>query len=280
MSIPDPSQAVLQTPTQAATRVDLYDFFSVLVPGLIFIVSLYPLSSVNLNSVSNPILLLGLLLVFSYGLGRVLHAGGSVFWDVFGDSYEEKFIRVINDPSSVGMPSETVEKFLSVSRCKFPDTEFASEEDIRELTNENPPSTLYASIYSYLYLGPRTLSKTFRALFAFNRTMLFTSITLVILQLLYVGIEFANISKVTFSPRTDTLTVTYHQTSGNVWISTIAVVVLVVSIPAFKYGIKKYNKAHIKYLIIDFMILQYQEERTSSAPEQPTIDEPRLPNER
>ena len=54
-------------------QFDLYDFFSVFLPGAALIVGVLPLfpSSVNLN----PVLLLGSLLVGGFVLGRGVHAG-------------------------------------------------------------------------------------------------------------------------------------------------------------------------------------------------------------
>lgn len=155
-------------------QFDLYDFFSVLLPGIAFILGLFPFLPRD-SDVFSPGLIIPLL-VGGFVVGRAIHAtslwieqraGAASHRAVFGDQ--------LGDPTVV--TSEVAESFYEACRDTFteidlPDSRSDALED--QLLVDN----LYGLVRSYVHIDARGRSRTFQAVYDFYRSMWIISLIL------------------------------------------------------------------------------------------------------
>ena len=265
MSIGGPPRSPLQMPLLSNKKIDLYDFYSVLLPGLLFFIFLFPVYPSFVLAISNIVVVIGILLVVSYVIGRVLHASAADLREALGGStYEEKFTEAMNNSEDGRFPRRTIDFFKTVCNRKFPHTEvfWGGQMEVKE----DQLDALYTSIYSYLYFSPRSLSQTFRALFAFNRTMELVS---VLLAIAYGGLLLGTVTNGFGSGiqlYQSVLMASPLNENKRVVLSIGAIIFLVLSI-LFEVSTRKYIDQHIRYLIIDVLILQATQGGTDSVSE-------------
>lgn len=109
-------------PQQTVRRINLYDFFSVLLPGLTFLFGIYPILPVSFTLTSLSAALS--LLVIRFVIGRVIHTIATSLHQRMSDSryfnittHREDFTLEIQDSSH--LPERLVSRFYRECRRTF-----------------------------------------------------------------------------------------------------------------------------------------------------------------
>lgn len=232
-------------------QFDLYDFFSVLLPGVSFLLGVFPFFP---NS--SPISSLGAIVpvvVGGFVIGRAIHAAAVRIDDFFEHtSHRERFRNELQDPSV--LPTSTVDHFYDECKAEFKDTGLPQgrgelDGDDHKRTGES----LYGLVRSYIHIDARGRSRTFQAVYAFYRSMWLTS---VLVYVFYLGYSVFTLFEVRI--------VTYVSFIGVIGISANVVfltstTVLLGSFLTFRYAKTAYQIHFIQYLISDFIVLRRNE---------------------
>lgn len=163
----------------AQSQLDLYDFFSVLLPGVYVLILLIPLvpRSLPLGTVGSAVVLL----VGGYVTGRGLHTAAYSYDEKVGfPSNRDTFINAIKDSDVEILSPELRDQFYGVVKA---DSGFSLPYDRQDADNEEL-RTLYVYVRSQLYQHGNARAQSFQAIYAFYRSAHFATI---IVALCYVG---------------------------------------------------------------------------------------------
>lgn len=161
-------------------RFDLYDFFSVLLPGTALVFGLFPLFPRSLAVTSLGAL--APLILGGFVIGRALHSA-SVQIEAFFErtTHRELFIRQLLAPTIIS--EQLADRFYEACRDEF---------DLDDMPETRPTEgheelleTLYGLVRSYIHIDSRGRSRTFQAIYAFHRSMWFASIFLIGVYFVY-----------------------------------------------------------------------------------------------
>lgn len=227
----------------------VYDFFSVLLPGLATVFGLYMLIPIAIEI--GIIAALLPILVLSFVFGQALHSLSAGLEALLSDittlsNHRTQFGKYICDN-----PDEhLVQKFKEDCAYKFHDCKLMD-------TQQNGCSTdtwkeLYPYIQSHIYTNDTGRSRTFQAIFAFSRSM---TVFLFGLPILY-GIHFLLDSSgviVSRPPKYLLFFPNFPEFIEAVWpLSWIGMFI-------FLYATYSYKRYFVQYLISDFVSINTQE---------------------
>ena len=229
-------------------RFDLYDLFSILIPGISFLIGISPFlpSFIDLGSVE----LLLPVLVLGFVFGRGIHIAATQVESKFGNSsHRERFQNELQSPSL--MDDKVVKRFCQESANIFDGIGLDDLEDDL-VKKESLSSTLYVLVRSYIHMDSRGRSRTFQAIYSFYRSMWITSI---ILTGIYIGYGLldatgSNIGVLPFQTHFGSLDVPSNITL------LAAEALLLLSYQTFSNARESYQKYFIQYLIADFLVLE------------------------
>jgi len=237
------TQAVLGGSTR---RFDLYDFFSVLVPGAGFIGGLIPFlpETVSFNG------LLTVVVVVVGGLvsGRALHALAISIEDFFGeDSHRDIFIQEVRNANNI--PDSLVNDFLD--ECSNSTSLKLSSETTNILQRQDIKGS-YTFARSAVHIDGRGRSRTFQAVYAFYRSTWLVGLILGIIYVIYPIAKYQNITQniAGYSSIIGSVSVNY---------SVLALLMVVLSLGLFRVFRKaerQYRRYFVEYLISDFLAIQ------------------------
>jgi len=244
-------------------RFDLYDFFSVFLPGATFLIGLFPFVP---NGTSLGVGIAGVVVVLGFVVGRAIH-GTAIIFDGFwnNDDHRDVFLRQISDPTVLS--AEVMDQFFDAC-CEvynglgLCETRRAS---VDAETDEIEP--LYTLVRSYVHMDSRGRSRTFQAVYAFHRSMWFTSL---LLGFVYYGYALLRASPVTQEA------VAYQTYISSVGlapeiITAGATVVVLFSYRVFRDAKRRHQRHYVQYLISDFLTLY---ETETMADGDPTVRRP------
>ncbi|WP_152420526.1 hypothetical protein [Halococcus thailandensis] len=227
--------------TAAVRRFDLYDFFSVLLPGLALILGLYPFYPQGLTISSLGAVLP--LLAGGFAVGRVVHSAAVRIEDWIGSKgHRDLFATEIRH--SPTLDRATVEAFYECCRSQF-DIELTK--DRTDLTDDAALG-LYSVVRSHVYIDSRGRSQTFQAISAFYRSMWFVSVFLAVLVFLY-GAFPAIQSAMPYPTKIATLSVPPQ------WFTYGAIILFAGSYTTFREAKATHRELFVQYLITDFISL-------------------------
>jgi len=227
----------------ASSPLDLYDFFSMLLPGATLLIALLPFLPKQL-----PIGTIGsalILLIGGYVVGRGLHSAAESLDRIFDEpSHRDVFVSALQSNSPEILNSETRDAFYDKATDEFE----IGLADNRKKASDDALSALYVHVRALLYRGERTRSQTFQAVFAFYRSIhLATQITVICYATYGIG-EFMNL---------------YDSLSFTTYIGTLGLppnlfllgseVVLGLSLLTFKDAKGDYREYFIQYLFADYL---------------------------
>lgn len=146
---------------------DLYDFFSMVLPGATLLLGLLPFapSSISPSSVG----MLFILVAIGYVVGRALHSAAESIDNLTGaPSHRDVFIRELSEQEPDILSPETVDAFYDAATSRF---DSVAWEDNRTDANDHDLELLYVFTRSYLHIDGQGRSRTFQAVFAFYRSI-------------------------------------------------------------------------------------------------------------
>lgn len=247
---------------EGTRRFDLYDFFSVLLPGVAFVIGLLPFLPHGISVSATAVI--GFLLVWGFVFGRALHVIGVAvdqfegWWIIKGSfsiGHRDKFVEEVLVPNRIN--TELANGFYLACRRAFPQLDLPSKrEKLDRSDNKNDIEMLYGLTRSYIHMDGRGRSRTFQAVLDFYRTMMVVSLALIGVYVLYAIVSGA-------------AEIGNHSLGGLVYRSYLgtvgpspgisAFISICVFLPlffAFHMARSPYRIYYVQYLLSDFIILQ------------------------
>lgn len=232
---------------QGSGRFELYDIFSVFVPGLTLLIVLVPFLPQTVDPSSLEVIVP--LLVLGFVVGRALHTIAVDFERKLGrPSHRDRFASELANPESLSQA--TIAEFLYECESAF---ESVDQRAIRKISNDTGMSaeSLYVNVRSRIHMDSRGRSRTFQAIYSFHRSMWLVTLLAAAAYLVY---GLADGSGYT----TDAVSFTTH--IGGMGFSpglliTASYLTLLVGAKAFSDARGEYQKYFIQYLIADFLTI-------------------------
>lgn len=256
-------------------RFDLYDFFSVLLPGVGLLIGLYPLfpARIRVDTLGAVILFL----VISFFVGRALHVVAANYDKENGrQTHREAFQMELLENDLV---DETLAKqFYRDCRNEFGEVHLEDWPD-REGNSTETFDGLYSLVRGYVHIDARGRSRTFQAIFAFYRSVQWEALMLTGVYLTY-GVLSGLPTLVELLPwepdwllYTDVLP--YTTKAGFFEASTGLMVLGMFATSAVAYRIfdgatDDYQDHYIQYLVTDFLILRHSTVDSDTAGKPPS----------
>lgn len=230
-------------------RFDLYDFFSVFLPGTTFVLGLVPFLPRKTPLGSAGFLLPVVILGFS--AGRAIHTAANNIDERFdNDGHRDYFRWEIQKEGERDIDQGVVDLFYKRSKELF-DDDIELPDDPSDVTDEQADA-LYALVRSYIHIDSRGRSRTFQAVYSFYRSMWLVSLLLFGAYFGYGLVRMTGISQEL---------VEYYTFISSLEISPVVFVLLSLAVVTSSYttfrGAKEtYQKHFVQYLISDFLVLR------------------------
>jgi cytochrome c biogenesis protein CcdA len=246
--------------TEGTRRFDLYDFFSVFIPGATFALGLFPFLPHNPDSFS--ISLVGVLIVLGLVFGRGIHASALLVEKRFNTTtHRDKFTSELREPKNVD--PEVADRFydacceyfnlesLPEDRSKLAVNE-SNEENDTDKNQETAINSLYVLVRSYVHMDARGRSRTFQAVLDFYRSMWIASSYLSLIYVVYASVIIID--------GLDQETVQYLSYIGSLGIHPVVIFFGSLTVGGASYTIFRhirplYRNYFVQYLMSDFLIL-------------------------
>jgi hypothetical protein len=231
----------------ASSPLDLYDFFSMLLPGAALLIGLLPFlpQKLPVDAVGSAVILL----IGGYVVGRALHTAAESLDQIFNEpSHRDVFVSTLQSNSPSILDMETRDSFYFKATEEF-NVSLPSD---RTQASDESLSALYVRVRSLLYRGSRARSQTFQAVFAFYRSIHLAAQIIVLCYFFYgIGEIFDLFNGVgSFT--------TYIGALGlqpNVFLLA-AEVILGLSLLTFKDAKSDYREYFIEYLFVDYLTMR------------------------
>lgn len=235
---------------QGTRRFDLYDFFSIFIPGASAVIALFPFvpagGSVPLSGV------IGVVVVGGFVIGRGIHA--TALW-VEGianaTTHRELFIDEVINPNCVS--DELATQFYSACHSAFDTSELPKKRD--DLGDEHRANLedLYTLVRSYVHIDGRGRSRTFQAVLDFYRSIWVASFMLALVYMFYGTLTASGI----LSPGI----IRYQSYLGTLGIHYSFMFYGAVAVVGGAYGTFRrvrsdYREYFVQYLFSDFVVLE------------------------
>jgi hypothetical protein len=253
---------------EGTRKFDLYDFFSVFLPGATLIIGLVPFLPYDSNIFSFGTVAAGIVLGFVFG--RALHAIGLLFetsthrsepilsigsYDIHDfavtTGHREQFINELQNPTQV--PDGVVKEFYDCATEAYPETKLPTDWENIDNENNKEIETLYTLVRSRIHMDARGRSRTFQAILDFQRTMVFTSLVLFFIYVIYVLILVVDPEPVVGYQL-------YISSLDIVWwlILTFSIIFHISIYLIFERIRSSYRRYFIEYVMADFINITYQ----------------------
>lgn len=241
---------------EGTRQFDLYDLVSVLIPGSVFTVGLFPFLPEDTGLLSTAGLVVVLLLGFVFGRG--IHAVGiQLESHEAATSHREVFRREITNTDDLS--DDVVDQFYQTARRRF-ELGFLNE-DREQLDSDQDASdidALYDHVRSYIHIDARGRSRTFQAVLDFCRGMMLASGILSLIYLVYAVALVTGFNDSSWAPYVSYLG------SYELRPALIAFGALFITAGAyitFERIRSDYRTYYIEYLITDYLVLEQQQQR-------------------
>lgn len=228
-------------------RFDLYDFFSVFLPGATVLLGIVPF--LPKKTKLGPALV-GTLIVLGFVVGRGVHSIAITAENVIGgDSHREKFHDEITRNGE--FEDLLIDEFSEACNRIYDGFDFDEDSDMDS-------DTLYTLVRSYVHMDSRGRSRTFQAVYAFHRSMWIVTLSLSLLYALY-GVGDAlvlfeeSVNYLSFIGVLDLPALVL--TGGPLLVTSLAYRVS-------RDGKRRHRKNYVQYLIADFVTLYHAESST------------------
>jgi len=226
---------------------DLYDFFSMLLPGAALLLGLMPFIPQSLPMGTFETLFV--LLAGGYILGRGIHSAAESVDGIRGtDSHRDVFGKLMRDESSSDISQETVGAYYEAAREQFDHIDWPR--DRQDLSTEQV-TMLYVHTRALIHRDGNGRSRTFQAIYAFYRSITLVVVTLIGFYVLYAFGESFSYWDTIFTFETYVGVLDLPPLSF-LLVSEIVLALTVITFHDAKYDYREY---FIQYLFADFLIL-------------------------
>lgn len=240
--------------TEGTRRFDLYDFFSILIPGAAFTIGLLPFLPAKSSVFSTA--LFGILIVIGFVFGRGIHASALLLESRFGTSHRDEFINELVNP--VDIDRELIKQFYSNYTDTFEHGNLPSDyKDLDRDDHRYGINTMYGMVRSYIHMDARGRSRTFQAVLDFYRSVMVTSAFLATLYMVYAvldGLQLLNQETIGYTSYLGSLNIhPYILFFG-------AAGLFGISYWLFERIRSNYRSYFVQYMMSDFILLQSVDE--------------------
>lgn len=221
-------------------RFDLYDFFSVFLPGATALLGVVPFLPKDTKLGPG---LVGALLVLGFVAGRGVHSIAITVQDKFGGtSHRDKFNTEVAGNGEIG--ELLIDEFHEECNQVYDGVDF---NDLGEADS----NAVYTLARSSVHMDSRGRSRTFQAVYAFHRSMWIVTFGLSLLYTAYgVGSTFGLFEG----------SASYLSFLGSLELPTLGLIggPLLTTLTAYKVsrnGMDRHRENYVKYLVADFVTL-------------------------
>lgn len=257
-------------------RLNLYNFFSVLLPGVTFVLGISPF--LPSETKIDPLIGVVPLLAGGFVFGQAIHSL-AVIWQsrtprrTHREQFQEllkgetlpKYEGVDDDPAEEIVTRNTLEDFHEACDTRFDGIELPDFEN-REEASADTLRDLYTLVRGAVHFDGRGRSRTFQAIYAFCRSMWVLSIVLWVIYYTYVGVRLLDVPAVLANHvgagPNNTLIYTpllteYVPSPETVLILSTAI--FLSSHKMFRSSTDEYKRYFTEYLISDFLLVNDDE---------------------
>lgn len=168
---------------EGVRQLDLYDVFTILIPGAALIVGLYPFLPKDSTLPSTPSLVV--ILGGGFIVGRGIHAlalwGDNKFG---GQSHRELFVNELCDNSDK-IADDLKNQFYDACTVRFEDSDLPDDRGNLDSSHEDDLEMLYTLVRSFIHMDARGRSRTYQAILDFYRSTLAASLILLVVYSAY-----------------------------------------------------------------------------------------------
>lgn len=251
---------------EGTRRFDLYDFFSILIPGTTFLLGMLPFLPADADVFGFATI--GILLILGFVAGRALHALGIYLEQrpsnrLLGIELHRYLTRSHRDifkkevAITEDLDDSLVDGYYQEARRCFDDIDLpSSREELVEEDADGVLDTLYAVTRAYIHADARGRSRTFQAILDFQRTMLVTSLILFAIYGTYAIFDaFGRLptDSVGYTPYIAQLDV------SPVLIFFFSAIITISAYLTFERIRTNYRRYYVQYLLADFVVLRSDE---------------------
>jgi hypothetical protein len=240
---------------QGIRQFELYDLFSVFVPGVALLFGLAPFLPEFVPFTSLQFLLP--VLVGGFIAGRGVHAAAIRIERSAGrTSHRELFKKEVSDPEL--LQPKVVKRFCKESAEVFDEIGLEDLEDglVPEPNDDDGETSLGETVYilvrSYIHMDSRGRSRSFQAIYSFHRSMWIVMGSLGILYLLYGLADVAGVLTGAATFQTHLGALDFKPSL----VITAAEIVFLTGYQVFSKARPEYQEYFVQYLIADFLVLE------------------------
>jgi hypothetical protein len=240
---------------EGTKQFDLYDFFSIFIPGAGFLLVLAPF--IPHDSSISPLELAGLIIIGGFIFGRMIHASRLYVEDLFySTTHRDDFIKELDGSEDGDIPDNIINEFYRSCQEEFPELEL---DDDRDNLSAIEIETIYSLVRSTVHMDARGRSRTFQAILDFYASLSVAIWPVFFIYFIYgiIGWRDFSVEFVEYEP--------YISTLGIDWLIIVggAYTVLSVTYILSSSMRRKYRSYFIEYLLVDFIVLHTQSEPLS-----------------
>ena len=240
-------------------RFDLYDFFSVFIPGAATILGLFPLAPQNIPVPAGAVV--GIVVIGGFVVGRGVHATALWLEEQAGaTTHRQCFIEELQNPSRVSADLAT--EFYGGSLKAFDVKGLPAHRTDLDQSHEEQLRSLYTRARSYLHIDARGRSRTFQAVLDFYRSIWVSSAIVAGVYMLYALLLLLG----AFAPGVAGVA-QYQSYLGTLDLPPGIIFYGAVFVIGGAYGTfervrSDYRQFYIEYLFSDFVVLQAESTNT------------------
>ncbi|KOX93417.1 hypothetical protein AMS69_05690 [Haloarcula rubripromontorii] len=240
---------------QGTKQLDLYDFFSIFIPGATVILAIVPLLP---NSVSFPAAAaVAVLIIGGVVLGRSVHAA-RLFLEKRGGAttHRDEFIQELFNPTE--LTDDLVGQFYRECISHFDETDLPNKlANLEKGEHSEDIDMLYSLVRSKVHIDSRGRSRTFQAIYDFYGSMWVVSSFLATIYYGYAILVSGTSDSVEVM---DSTTILGNYGIDPVLIGLGSVLIFGSGYKIFRTMRAKYRSIFVQYLMSDFIVISKEED--------------------
>lgn len=185
--------------SSSVQRLNLYNFFAVLLPGTSFVILLVPLLPEEI--IVGPVSAAIPLIAVGFVIGQALHTVGATVQSFRDDSiattsHRELFARAVNDDSEsdTDIPNDLIEKFRHAVDQQHGVESPDSDSDSYDWMTDDGIKSMYGLVRSQIHADGRGRSRVFQSIYAFSRSILLMIPVVGFIYVLYASLATLDVS--------------------------------------------------------------------------------------
>jgi len=244
-------------------RFDLYDFFSIFIPGAATLLLLLPFAPRNLMFPTGAVA--GAIIIGGFVVGRGIHA--TALWlEGLADAqtHRDAFVTELRAPSNVS--HDLASEFYTACTDAFDLDDLPAARSQLDDSHTDELEGLYTRVRSYVHIDARGRSRTFQAVLDFYRGIWIGTLAVAIVYMLYALVTSVGILPVSG--------VNYRSYLGVLSLPPTLIFYGVALVIGGAYGTfervrSDYRTFYTQYLFSDFVVLQAEDTSTQPSGQSP-----------